>query len=72
MPCLALIETAIFRAKHGMVASAIIFKNSHHTDMLQMQFSRIYQHANVKNHCFSNENTAKKWLQQYLKEMQVS
>lgn len=64
----ALITTAKYRAQHGMIASANIFKNSIHTDLQQTQFARIYQEAKVRNHFFSDEKSAKSWLKSYLKE----
>jgi len=64
----ALIITAKFRAQHGMIASANIFKDSIHIDLQQTQFARIYQKAKVKSHFFSDEKSAKNWLEGYLKE----
>ena len=64
----ALINTAKYRAQHGMIASANIFKNSIHADLQQTQFARIYQEAKVRSHFFSDEKSAKNWLQGYLKE----
>lgn len=68
----ALIATAKYRAEHGMIASANIFKESIHTDLQQTQFARIYQEAKVRNHFFSDEKSAKDWLQNYLQEKNSS
>lgn len=63
---LALIALTQYRAKHGMVANASIFKNSRHTDIQQMQLLRIYQAAKIPCHVFSDITSAKNWLDEFL------
>jgi len=62
----ALIKVTKYRAKNGMIAHANVFKESIHADLQQTQFSRIYQTAKVHSHFFSDEQSAKNWLSQYL------
>ena len=51
-----------YRMEHGMIAVAIVIMNEPYADILQMQLQRIYQTCQLKFNFFSEENSAKKWL----------
>ncbi|MBL4909909.1 MAG: hypothetical protein JKX78_07795 [Alteromonadaceae bacterium] len=68
----ALVKLIKNRARHGMIANASVLKESIHPDLQQTQLARVYQAAKIRSHFFSEENSAKNWLKQYLKENSVS
>ncbi len=61
-----LIETTHYRIKNGMVALAAVINNTTNGDILQMQLQRIYQSCQIQFHFFSDPNSAKVWLDNFI------
>ncbi|MCJ8318010.1 MAG: hypothetical protein MJK12_00145 [Colwellia sp.] len=68
----SLIEITKYRIKHGMVANASVILNSSHADLQQMQLRRVYQSAELTFHVFSDIDSAKDWLTEYLADQPTS
>ncbi len=66
----ALITLTKYRAQHGMIANASIILESNCADIQQMQLRRIYQNSNMTFHVFSDVNSAKKWLVEFMDDTQ--
>ena len=49
-----------------MIANATVIMNSNNADLQQMQLRRIYQTTDITFHVFSDNNSAKEWLTDYL------
>lgn len=64
----SLIEITKYRVKHGMVANASVIINCSHADLQQMQLRRVYQSASLPFHVFSDIDSAKVWLNEFLAE----
>lgn len=62
----SLIDITKYRVKHGMVANASVIINSHHADLQQMQLRRVYQASDIIFHVFSDVDSAKEWLSEFL------
>jgi len=67
----ALVKLIKHRARNGMIANASVLKESIHPDLQQTQLSRVYQTAKIRSHFFSDEKSAKSWLEEYLEEKGV-
>jgi hypothetical protein len=61
-------ETTLYRQKKGMVAIAVVILNSAYADMQQMQLQRIYQDCQIDFHVFSDSESAKLWLDEYINQ----
>tara|TARA_B110000881_G_C18505551_1_gene479327 strand:- start:628 stop:1080 length:453 start_codon:yes stop_codon:yes gene_type:complete len=61
-----LIELTRYREESNMIANATVIINSNNADLQQMQLRRIYQATNITFHVFSDINSAKEWLADYL------
>jgi hypothetical protein len=59
-------ETTLYRQQKGMVAIAVVILNSAYADMQQMQLQRIYQDCSMDFHVFSDSDSAKVWLDEYI------
>jgi hypothetical protein len=62
----ALIKITKFRVQHGMIANASIIIDSVNADIQQMQLQRIYQASRVISHVFSDQNSARQWLADFI------
>ncbi|XQW85516.1 hypothetical protein ACOYR1_01945 [Thalassotalea piscium] len=65
---LDLIELTKYRIKQGMIANASVIMNSNAGDLQQLQLRRIYQTCQLTFHVFSNIESARSWLQDYVRE----
>jgi hypothetical protein len=63
-----LTETTRYRQSKGMIAIAVVIINSAYADIQQMQLQRIYRDCNIIFHVFSDNNTAKLWLDDYVQQ----
>jgi len=63
-----LIETTRYRIKRGMIAIAVVILDSANADMQQMQLQRIYQECQINFHVFSDQESAKIWLDTYIEQ----
>ena len=61
-----LTELTQYREKNNMIANATVIINSNNADLQQMQLRRIYQTTDITFHVFSDNNSAKEWLTDYL------
>jgi hypothetical protein len=61
-----LTELTQYREESNMIANATVIINSNNADLQQMQLRRIYQTTNITFHVFSDINSAKEWLEDYL------
>ena len=66
-----LIETTRYRQKKGMIAIAVVILNSAYADMQQMQLQRIYQDCQIDFHVFSDNESAKLWLDGYIEQASI-
>lgn len=62
----ALIDVTRYRMKHGMIANASVILESNSADLQQMQLRRVYQSCNLTFHVFSDVNSAKSWLTEFV------
>ncbi len=61
-----LIKTTRYRQNKGMVAIAAVILNSAYADIQQMQLQRIYQDCQIDFHVFSDRDSAKLWLGEFI------
>ncbi|MBA6224629.1 MULTISPECIES: hypothetical protein [unclassified Colwellia] len=64
----ALIKVNKYRVKHGLIANASVLIDSSTADIQQLQLGRIYQACNITFYVFSDLDSAKSWLEQYLQQ----
>ncbi len=64
----ALIKVNKYRVKHGLIAAASVLINSSTADIQQLQLRRIYQACNITFYVFSDVESARSWLEQYLQQ----
>jgi hypothetical protein len=62
----SLTELTQYREERNMIANATVIINSTNADLQQLQLRRIYQTTNITFHVFSDVNSAKEWLADYL------
>lgn len=62
-------KTTQHRQEKGMVAIAVVILNSANADMQQMQLQRIYQDCGIDFHVFSESESAKTWLDEYIEQV---
>jgi len=67
----ALIKVNKYRVKHGLIANASVIIDSSTADIQQLQLRRIYQACNITFYVFSDINSAKSWLEQFLQQSQT-
>lgn len=63
---IALTDLTKYRVERGMIANASVIMNSNAGDTQQMQLRRIYQTCQLTFHVFSNIESARSWLQDYV------
>lgn len=61
-----IVDITKFRVKHNMVANATVFLDSAHADLQQMQLRRIYGGCHLPFYVFSDVESAKAWLHDFL------
>lgn len=64
----ALIKITQYRMTRGMIATACVIIDSSSADIQQMQLRRIYQACNLTFHVFSDIDSARIWLQEFVNE----
>ena len=62
----ALIDITKYRMKRGMIANASVIIESNSADIQQMQLRRIYQSCNLTFHVFSDIESARNWLSEFI------
>ncbi len=68
----ALIKVNKYRVKQGLIANASVIIDSSTADIQQLQLRRIYQACNITFYVFSDINSAKSWLEQFLQQAEAS
>ena len=64
----ALIDITKYRMQRGMIANASVIMNSNSADIQQMQLRRVYQTCNLTFHVFSDVNSARNWLSEFIED----
>ncbi len=64
----ALVEVTKYRMNKGMIANASVIIESTSADIQQMQLRRVYQACNLTFHVFSDINSARNWLEEFVKK----
>lgn len=64
----ALVDVTKYRMNKGMTANASVIMNSNSADIQQMQLRRVYQQCNLTFHVFSDVESARNWLCDFIKE----
>ncbi len=67
----ALIEVTKYRMSKGMIANASVILNSSTADIQQMQLRRIFQSCNLTFHVFSDIDSARNWLAEFIEEQSM-
>ncbi len=62
----ALIKVNKYRVEQGLIANASVLIDSSTADIQQLQLRRIYQACDITFYVFSDIDSAKSWLEQYL------
>lgn len=55
-----------YRMSQGMIANATVILESKHIDIQQMQLKQVLESCQLHFHVFSNVESARSWLTQYL------
>lgn len=66
----ALVEMTKYRVEKGMIANASVIIDSSSADIQQMQLRRVYQQCGVTFFVFSDIDSARTWLTDYITEQQ--
>ncbi len=61
-----LAQTTRYRQEKGMIAIAVVILNSAYADIQQMQLQRIYRDCQISFHVFSDIDSAKTWLNDFI------
>jgi hypothetical protein len=64
----SLIEVTRYRIQHGMIANASVILESETADLQQIQLQHIYQVCNCMFHVFSDLDSAKNWLDDFISD----
>lgn len=59
-----------YRVEKGMIANASVIIDSSSADIQQMQLRRVYQQCGVTFFVFSDIDSARSWLTDYITEQQ--
>ncbi|WP_019028356.1 hypothetical protein [Colwellia piezophila] len=65
---LQLKETTIYRQEKGMIAIAVVIRDSAYADIQQLQLQRIYHDCQMAFHVFSDSESAADWLNDFLQQ----